>query len=410
MLCFKDYNISQGVVATKEIQRIFDIASELGEMVCIPEGVYLTGTINIGRASIYLEKGAVLKGSAKEEDYPPIGYVHNEMYQTKCLLWSWGAQNIKIYGEGTIDFSAHEIYDMSRPIDSRYEGEDLTEEQRMEAPRFYRWRPTQPMFFHACKNITLAGITLTGAACWTVSFHKCSNILCENLKIDNDLNIPNNDGLHFCGSRDVIIRNCDISSGDDCIALSSITDWDEACENFEIYNCRCRSVSKALSIGYMHSIVRNVYVHDCEIYDTQRGISIMSSKGTGLVENIRFENLKIDTHIRVGNWWGNGEPIAFICGYHNYAGYRNPVPERDIAMNARNITFRNIDCEGENIIGIYGENNIENVTFEHITFKKIPSENAYVKGERVIDIDPCQDRCEYPEDFDGFIYTQGVKI
>ncbi len=408
MISFNDFNIPQGVIATKEIQNIFNIASERGETVYIPKGLYLTGTVNIGRASVYLEKGAILKGSANEEDYPPIGFVHNEMHQTKCLLWSWGAQNFKIYGEGTIDFSASEIYDMTKPIDRRYESDEFTEKQKNEAPRYYRWRPTQPMFFYGCKNITIEGITLTGATCWTVSFHKCQNILCENIKIDNALNIPNSDGLHFCGSKDVVIRNCNFSCGDDCIALSSITDWDEPCENFEICNCRCRSVSKAISIGYMHSIVRNVHIHDCEIYDTQRGIVVMSSKGTGIVENIRFENIKINTHIRVGNWWGNGEPIAVICGFHNYEGYMNPIPQRGAVINARNIAFKNIQCEGENIIGIYGDDNVENITFENVTFKKLPSENAYVKGERVIDIDPCQDRCEYPEDFEGFIYSQGV--
>lgn len=46
------------------------------------------------------------------------------------------------------------------------------------------------------------------------------------LTIDTNLNIPNDDGIHLCGCDGIIISDCQISSGDDCIEMSGITDWE----------------------------------------------------------------------------------------------------------------------------------------------------------------------------------------
>ena len=88
----------------------------------------------------------------------------------------------------------------------------------------------------------------------------------------------------------------------------------------------------------------------------------------------------IDTKIRAGNWWGNGEPIALLGTYHDW-GNRQEIPQRDLAINIRDVHFDNISCTAENFIGVVGEgNNMENVSFNNITMQLKESKNLPIKG------------------------------
>lgn len=410
MLNLNDYSIKQGIVQTKEIQAVFDEATEKGGLtVVIPRGTYITGTLNLGSASLYLEKGAVLKGSANHSDYRANGFVHNEMHKCISLLYSLNNDDITISGYGTIDMNAKAFYDMDSP-DVPRDNNTYSEEQLKQCTRNHGFRPTQPIFFYNCNHLTVKNIKIINAPCWTMSFSSCDDVRITDLTIDNDMTIPNNDGMHFCCCRNVIIRGCNIKAGDDCIALSCITNWDKPCENITISDCVMTSCSKALSIGYMHSIIRNVTIANCVIYGSQRGMSFMASKGTGLIEHVLVQNLRIETKVHAGNWWGNGEPIAFIGLFHDYAGYLNPIPDRNMEVDINDIRFVNLSCSGENKIGIIGkENNIKNVFFDGIAFEALESKNRYLKGRNRIDVDPALEKIDYPDDFEGFIYTEGCE-
>lgn len=405
-----DYDIAQNKVETEKIQRVLDEASKAGGLtVVIPRGTYIAGTLNLGSASLYLEKGAVLKASSDFADYVENGFVHNEMRKTLSFLYSMNHEDISISGEGTIDLSGHAFYNMNEANVPDY-GIEFDEEQKSECTRPIGNRPTQPIFFYNCRNITVRDIKIMDAPCWTMSFHACEDIKILNLLIKNDMTIPNNDGMHFCGSKNVIISGCNITAGDDCIALSGITDWDGPCENFVISDCVMHSVSKAVVFGYIHSIVRNVTMSNCVIYDSQRGICIMSSKGTGVVEHLLFENIRIDTRVRAGNWWGNGEAIEIIAQKHDYPDYLFPSPERNEAVNVRDIQFRNISCSAENVIAMAGEDgNIEDIVIDGLYYEKKDSKNRYLKGNRTIDVSPAIGKEQIPDDGEYWLYAIGCK-
>ncbi|MBO5282868.1 MAG: hypothetical protein J6B43_07080 [Lachnospiraceae bacterium] len=406
-LRLSDYGVKQDIVQTREIQAVIDEAEAKGGLtVVIPRGTYITGTLCLGNVSLYLEKGAVLKGSDRWEDYRANGFRHNEMHECISLLYSLESSDISITGEGTIDMNAEAFYDMESP-DVPDDGNVYSDEQKAQCTRKYRHRPSQPIFFYHCRHIRIEGIVLRNAPCWTMSFNSSEDIRVTGVTIENDMTIPNNDGMHFCSCRNVMISGCNITAGDDCIALSGITAWDRPCENVTISDCVLTSASKAISIGYMHSIVRNVTVTNCVIYGSQRGIAIMSSKGTGLVAHVLFQNIRIETRVHAGNWWGNGEPICLMGTYHHYDGYLDPAPERDWDINIRDIRFCNISCTGENIIGVIGSgNNIDHIIFRDIAFEKKNSANRYLKGDRCIDVSPSAEVITVPEDFSDFIYVR----
>lgn len=406
-----DFGAKEGVLSTEAIQKAFDEAtSQGGATVVIPAGTFISGTINMGSASLYLEKGAVLKASGNMKDYYHNGFVHNEMKETISFLYSLTPDDITISGEGRIDLSGDCFYDFNdrQTPDSKF---SISKEQFAECTPTIYARPTQPIFFANGSHITMRDITVTDAPCWTISFNNCEDIRVENLTIKNNPCLPNNDGIHFCGCRNVIVFGCNIVSGDDCIALSAITDWNIPCENFVISNCVLSSSSKTIVLGYMHSIVRNITISNCVIYNSHRGICFMSSTDTGLIENVTISNVLIDTRIRCGNWWGNGEPICMFALYHHAENYLNPAPERKLKVNINNIQFHNISCKGENVIGIIGKDeNVQNIIIDGLYYERLPSKNGYLKGINTIDIAPAKEILPTPDDSPYYwLFLQGCK-
>ena len=388
-----------GIVLTKELQQAIDTAFDHSAELVFPKGEYITGTLDLRGVSICLERGAVLRASTDKSDYRTIGYHHNEMGDVISLLYSFNADGMNIYGEGTIDLCGDSFYFKEPNLpNSRV---PLTDEQITECCYKIAWRPNQPIFFYQPKNIVIEGITILNAPCWTMSFIEGENIRITDVTVKGHPNVPNNDGMHFCSCNKVFIRGCNIDTADDCIALSAITDWDKACENIVISDCILRSFSKALSIGYMHSIVKNVTISKCVISDTNRGFVIMASSGTGLVENITVSNLVIDTRVRAGNWWGNGEPLLIMATYHH--NYSAAIPNRHFEHSVRNVIFSNIICNAENAIGIIGENdNITDTTLENVIVHLKESDNIELKGH-IFDLAPSKQADTVPQDGKPYI-------
>lgn len=404
MLDIRDFGaLGDGAtINTAAIQAAIDRAARTGETVLIPAGVFRTGTLLLKGASLHLESGAVLKASENLDDYPVQPFRHNEMGDLRALLVNIGYDNVCIDGSGTIDLSDKSFYDTSvyNVPKSRV---PFTESQKAECTYPIGKRPNQCIFFHNSKNITLRGIRVIDAPCWTMTFSVCENVKVLGLTIDTDLNVPNNDGIHICSSNGILISDCHISSGDDCIALSGITAWEKPCENIVITNCVLRSCSKALVMGYVYSTVRNVLISNVIIRESNRGLTIMCSDECALVENVRVQNMVIDTRVRAGNWWGNGEPIFFMAVKHDELIPRAQRPARETPCAIRNVHVTGATCFGENAIGIVGTNgNIRGVVLRDIDFTKRPSQNLPLKGS-TFDFSPGTAQVEVPEDCGVYI-------
>lgn len=387
---------------TAAIQAALDQAAKTGGMVFVPDGVYLTGTLSLNGASLHLDSGAVLKASGNMEDYPEQPYHHNEMGVLRAMLVNLGHDHVTIEGSGTIDFSGCAFYDMdawnvpSGKVPFR-------EEQIRECTHPIGERPAQCLFFHASKNVTIRDIRVIDAPCWTLTFSECENVKLMGLTIDTDLNIPNDDGIHLSACKGVIISDCHISSGDDCIALSCITNWEKPCEDIVITNCVLRSCSKAIVIGYLYSVVRNVLISNCIIKESNRGLCFMCNDESSLVENVCISNLLIDTRIRAGNWWGNGEPIFMMAVKHDYHIPAGQFPNRKTESAIRNVQIENVTCTGENAMGIYGTSgSIYGVELRHIDYRRKLSANIALKGE-AFDFSPGRVEFEVPADCGLFI-------
>lgn len=389
---------------TKSFQQAVEKALGTGEAVLVPPGVYLSGTIDLKGASLYLEKGAVIKASPNLQDYPVQDFVHNELGPLRALIVCLAGEDVVLSGEGTIDLNGKSFHDENRPI-VPHSLVPFSPAQIAECTYMCDGRPTQSIFFHGVKGLTVKDIQVLDAPCWTFTFTECQQVKVRCLTIKTHLNVPNDDGMHFCSCKGVIVSDCHIESGDDCIAVSGITNWAKPCEDIVISNCVLKSCSKAIVLGYIYSHVRNVTISNVVIKESNRGLCLMANPQCGLVENVRVQNLVIDTRIAAGNWWGNGEPI-FVMGIE-HDGHIPPEqkPQREVLVNFKNIHFTGISCMGENAIGVVGTGkNIEEMYFTDINFVLKPSHNLPLKG-RTLDTAPSHTVVQIPENC-GF-YSKG---
>lgn len=408
MINIKDFGAAGDgtTMNTKAIQAAIGAAKEKGTGIRIPEGTFLTGTLDITGVSVHLDTGSVLLASGNMEDYPVQPFDHNEMGPMQALLVCYESRNITLGGSGIIDLNGDNFYDFTKPLvpESKV---PYNEEQKRECTVTHEKRPNQCIFFHNTDNLTVEGITVLNAPCWTFSFNECRNVKVLNLTIDTSLNIPNDDGLHFCSCSGVIVSGCNIRSGDDCFAFSGITNWEKPCENIVISNCIIQSCSKAIVLGYIHSHVRNVLIENVIIRESNRGLCIMSNPETGLVENVRVRNMLIDTRVRAGNWWGNGEAVFFMAMDHTGNVPPSQKPRRRTDINIRDIHLSGITCTTENALGVIGvENNIEDIYMDDIHVLRKPSENIALKGEN-FDVSPS--KTEYPVPHDCGLYLENVR-
>ena len=367
----------------------------------------------VGLIFQYLEKGAILKASGSYADYSSTGYHHNEMGDVHALLYSMHGADITISGEGTIDLSGHCFYDFDRPVpykdfyDCRLE--DLTEAQLSECCVVWEKRPDQPIFFYDCTRVCVRDISIVDSPCWTLTFVECTDVRAIDLTIDNSLRIPNCDGIHFSCCRQMLVRGCNISSGDDCIAFTCITDWNKTCEQAVVSDCIFRSCSKAISIGYAHSIVRDIAISNCIVRESNRACALMANPGTGLIEDVTLSNLRLDTYIYAGNWWGNGEPVCVMSTPHNERHFRDAMPEKRFEVSIRRILFQNLICSGENAIAVIGDgNSVQDVHMDGVFYARKPSRNLAIKGN-MIDLAPGYQTAFLPEDPPVWLFVRGVR-
>ncbi|MDR3930306.1 MAG: glycosyl hydrolase family 28 protein [Clostridia bacterium] len=154
-----------------------------------------------------------------------------------------------------------------------------------------------------CRNVHVHDITLRSAACWMENYLNCDRVLLERVTVRNQTNY-NNDGIDIDGCRDVIIRSCDVESGDDACCFKGASERNT--ERVLIENCRLYSCCNALKVGTdTQGDFRDVLVRNCQIggveYDpsglkhrcSDSGVSLEMVDG-GTLENFLIENITID--------------------------------------------------------------------------------------------------------------------
>ena len=360
----KEYNVIQygakGDGVTNDafaIQHaIDDCARHGGGQVVLPSGrVFYSDSVRLrSGVDLHIQKGATLKATGNIDGYirpnklindPKTALIGNPVTGKPSFVFIYGfeADGCTVSGEGVIDANGHAFVQRK---DRYYVTGD-----------FYP-RPTV-IYIEKSDHITFKDFTVKDAPFWTLHPAGCDDVLIDRIRILNDLDVANSDGIDPDHCRNVRILGCHIECADDCICLKTTAGNREygPCENILIQGCTLVSTSAAIKIGTEGvGDFRNINVSDCVISRSNRGLSIQIRDG-GNVENVSYSNIMIETRRFCPDWWGTAEPIVLTTFNRD---------ENTTSGHIRHVRFFNVTANGENGVLLHGneQNLIEDVTFD----------------------------------------------
>lgn len=359
---------------------IDDCAKNGGGQVVLQSGkVFYSNSVRLrANVDLHIQKGAVLKATADIDGYirpnklinnPRTALIGNPVTgkPSFVFIYAYEADGCSVSGGGVIDANGHAFVQRK---DRYYVTGD-----------FYP-RPTV-LYFEKSSHITFKDFTVKDAPFWTLHPAGCDDILIDKIRILNDLDVANSDGIDPDHCSNVRITGCHIECADDCICLKTTNGNREygACENIIIDNCTLISTSAAIKIGTEGvGNFRNIQVSNCIISRSNRGLSVQIRDG-GSVENVSFSNIMIETRRFCPDWWGTAEPVVITAFDRD---------ENTKCGKVKNIRFFNISAVGENGVLIHGsrDNYIEDITFENCSFT-LSKTSKWQCG--LYDLRPCLD-------------------
>lgn len=189
----------------------------------------------------------------------------------------------------------------------------------------------------------------------------CENVLNDGIKIKNDLDVPNCDGIDPDHCRNVEIRNCEISCGDDAIVVKGTQQKEDygPSANIWVHDCILETQDSGVKIGTETTKdIYNVVFERCEIKTSCRGITIQL-RDEGNVYNIAFKDITFISRYHSAPWWGRGEAISFTA---------IPRTSKTKLGKIHDILVENVKGTAENSVRINGtkESRINNVRFNNV--------------------------------------------
>jgi parallel beta-helix repeat protein len=365
--------IGDGVTLnTLAIQRSVDSCNRHGGgTIIVPAGNFVTGSVRLfSNMEVRIEAGATLTGSSDNKDYPgqkDFGFDGMGAGSRTGIFFARDAENIAITGNGGIDGRGDLfVYPDSLQVGSDFDRKYTRQGSEYGDPKFGRadgpvlWkgdyanRPGVMVIFSACRHVRVENIRLRQSPNWTMAFQDCQDLKVHGISIENDMSIPNSDGIDLYDSKNAVISDCLINSGDDAIALIGS-------DNVVVDNCILHSRSSGIRIGYNvfnHHNSGNLLFENIRIYDSNRGIGIFQ-RMDGDMSNIVFSNVIIQTRLHTGEWWGHGEPVHI-----------SSIPGLGSKTTGRisNVRFSHLVATAQTGIILYGSSPglLKNITFDDV--------------------------------------------
>jgi hypothetical protein len=298
-----------------------------GGFVVLPAAAspYLSGPLQLrSRVGLRIERGATLR-ALPYGAYPLSGraYAH--------FISAERAHNIVLTGGGVID------------------GDGAAWWAAFRADKNMPHRPYL-VRFTGCALVRVSDLTLVNSPMFHLAFNTTDHVTIEDVVIRAPENAPNSDGIDPGGSH-YLIRRCDISTGDDNIAVKAGGSF---CSDLVIADCTF-GTGHGLSVGGQSNRgLDGLTVTNCTFNGTTSGLRLKADATQGgPVRNITYSNLTMTDvkypivfysyYNRTGNP-GNGKfPPAAAAAW-------NAAPPNSLASSTlptwENITVTNLTVTG----------------------------------------------------------------
>ena len=274
---------------TAAIQRAIDVAAGQGGQVLIPrKKIFLVSTLDL-KGGIDFHLAGTLLISTNQSDYAGDG-----------VITASNAPNLKITGDGKI---------LGQSL-SFMTGYEATNEWWL----FKEWRPKM-FVLTGCTNLVVRDITFGDAPYWGLHMLGCVQVLVDNVTVNNRLDVPNDDGIDPDHCRDVEIKNCHVTCGDDAIVIKSTRQTNDFgdCAHIHVHDCVIRTQDAGLKIG-TESVgkIHDILFERCKILSGSRGLCIQL-RDEGDISVVTFRDIQFNARYFSAPWWGRGEAISFTA-------------------------------------------------------------------------------------------------
>lgn len=343
-LAAKDFNVldfgakGDGITLdTAAIQRAIDAAENSGGgKVLVPRGrIFLVATLVL-KSGIDFHLAGELLISTNQTDYAGEG-----------VLTASNAANLKISGSGKIS------------------GRSLSFMTGYDAPNeWWLFRPWRPKMFvlTGCTNLTVRDLTFGDAPLWGLHMLGCEKVLVENVTVKNRLDVPNCDGIDPDHCREVEIRDCHLTCGDDAIVIKSTRQTKDFgdCAHIHVHDCVIRTQDAGLKIGTETTgDIHDILFERCKIISASRGLCIQL-RDEGNISNVTFRDIQFTSCYHSDPWWGRGEGISFTA-----------IPRNSETKlgRLRDILVENVSGRAENSVRVCGTpaSRVENVRLKNVS-------------------------------------------
>lgn len=328
---------ADGVTPDTELfqQALDELAQAGGGRLVVDCGRYALGGLRIGsNTCLWLSPGAELIVSENYDDFAQATALSRAESSDRAFLYAVDAQNITICGGGEIYGSADGWFSLQ--VDAMGYRTPATARPRI-------------ILLENCRRVRLENITVRHAPMWTIHLVSCMGVVVDGVTVDNDLTMANTDALDIDSCQQVHIANSYFSAADDAICLKT-TDKPERIQRplrqVTIVNCTLRSKSCAFKIGTeTWQDIEDVLVSNCTIFDSNRGIGLISRDG-GRLRRMIFSSIAFDCVSAPACHWGEADPV-FLS-----ARRRDPAIEPG---EISQIQFRGLVGECEGAINLHSE-------------------------------------------------------
>jgi hypothetical protein len=221
-----------------------------------------------------------------------------------------------------------------------------------------------------CAQVRIEGIVLVNPPTWTLVLGACEDVHVRNVKTITTHG--GNDGIDVVSCARVLIEDCFLHAGDDCIVVKAFDEyaargWRTNVEQIEARHCVLLAHgANALEIGHelRTTSVRDIAFHDCDILCVHGyGAAFAIHNGDcATVAHVRYEN------IRVEHYYNFLFDLRILESRFSHCPTRGQI---------RDVLFKNIHVRQSvfnpgysvSLVGGYdADHTVEGVTFDGIYF------------------------------------------
>ena len=207
--------LDDGMIHTKEIQRLIDrAAKEGGGVIVVPAGTYMTGSLYFKQGvNLYIAEGGTLKGSDNLSDYDILD---TRIEGENCPYFSAlinvdRLDSFTMCGPGTIDgngLRSWKAFWLRRTWNPKCTNKD---EQR---PRL--------VYISNSQNVLIADLNLQNSHFWTTHLYQCGHVKYINCRIFSPaapVKAPSTDAIDIDVCTDILVKGCYLEVNDDSVVL-----------------------------------------------------------------------------------------------------------------------------------------------------------------------------------------------